>query len=74
MDYNTYENFVAYDFTANSSLSGLVTNNFGSQTDPEKTDAQIDKKKLAVVMTGSGAFSANRTSGFCLSMMVPVFQ
>lgn len=75
MDYlANYDDFRPYDYSANSSLSGIVTNNYAAEGDTEKTEAQIDKKTLSVLMVASPVFPTNKTSGFCLSMMVPVFQ
>lgn len=70
-----YNDFKPYDYNANGSLSGIVTNNYGSEsTYPEKTDNQIDKKTLSVLMIASQVFPTNKSSGFSISMMVPVFQ
>ena len=70
-----YNDFRPYDYNANSSLSGIVTNNYAAEgVYPEKTEAQIDKKKLSVLMTASPTFPTNKSSGFSISMMIPVFQ
>lgn len=76
MEYrDAYNDFRPYDYRSDASLSGLVTNNYGnSSLTTEKTDSQIEKKKLAVIMTYNPTFANNKASGFSLSMMVPVFQ